>query len=248
MIKQNDTSMRKIISLMRRAIEDYNMIKTGDRIAVGVSGGKDSLALLCALAKLSEFYPERFEVVGLTLEMGYGADFSEVQKLCADLGIEYHIKQTNIKEVVFDIRKETNPCSLCANMRRGALNTFAKEHGCNKIALGHHNDDVLETFFLSMFYEGRVSCFEPVTYLDRIDITLIRPMIYVRERDIKGAARNNSLPVVYNPCPADGNTKRQDMKELIARLEKEQYPGLRKRLFHAVQYSGISGWKPQRRR
>ena len=237
--------MRKIISLIRRAIEDYDMIKDGDRVAVGVSGGKDSLVLLCAMAKLSGFYPKKFSVVGLTLDMGFGADYSPVADMCRELGIEYHIKETNIKEVVFDIRKESNPCSLCANMRRGALNSFAKEHGCNKVVLGHHNDDVLETFFLSLMYEGRVSCFDPITYLDRIDITLLRPMIYVRERDIRGAVRNNPIPVVKNPCPADGNTKRQEMKELIARLEKEQYPGLRKRLFHAVQYSGIGTWLPE---
>lgn len=247
MIAMNDTAMRKIISHVRSAVEDYDMIADGDRIAVGVSGGKDSLVLLCVLAKLAEFYPKKFTVVGLTLETGYGADFSKVKALCEKLGVEYHVKATNIKEVVFDIRKESNPCSLCANLRRGALNTMAKEYGCNKIALGHHNDDVLETFFLSLMYEGRISCFDPVTYLNRIDITLLRPMIYVRERDVKAAARNNELPIVKNPCPADGATKRQDMKELIARLEHEQHPGLRKRLFHAVQYSGMAAWKPNKK-
>lgn len=248
MIAMNDTAMRKVVSHVRSAVEDYDMIADGDRIAVGVSGGKDSMVLLCVLAKLAEFYPKKFTVVGLTLETGYGADFSKVEELCAKLGIEYHIKETNIKEVVFDIRKESNPCSLCANLRRGALNTMAKEYGCNKIALGHHNDDVLETFFLSLMYEGRISCFDPVTYLNRIDITLLRPMIYVRERDVKAAARNNELPIVKNPCPADGETKRQEMKELIYRLEQEQHPGLRKRLFHAVQYSGMEAWKPNKKR
>lgn len=244
MISMNDTSMRKVVSLTRRAIEDYDMISDGDKIAVGISGGKDSLTLLCALAQLSRYYPKKFTVTGLTLEMGYGADFSQVQALCRDMGAEFYIEQTNIKDVVFDIRKESNPCSLCANMRRGALNSLALKHGCTKIALGHHNDDVLETFFLSLMYEGRISCFDPVTYLDRTGVTLLRPMIYVRERDIKAAARNNLLPIVHNPCPADGGTKRQEMKELIARLEKEQYPGLRKRLFHAIRSSGMEAWKP----
>lgn len=238
--------MKKIVSLTRRAIEDYDMIKEGDRIAVGVSGGKDSLVLLNALAELSRYYPKKFEVVALTLDLGYKADYSEVQRMCDKIGVEYKVKYTNFKEIIFDIRQESNPCSLCAKMRRGALNDMALENGCHKVALGHHNDDVLETFFLSLMYEGRVNCFSPVTYLDRTQIYQIRPMIYVRERDIRGAVRNNDIPVVYNPCPADGVTKREDMKQLIARLEKETQPGLRKRLFHAVQYSGIDGWAKQR--
>lgn len=235
--------MKKVVSLTRRAIEDYDMIKEGDRIAVGVSGGKDSLVLLSALAELSKYYPKKFTVVALTLDMGRGTDFSEIEKLCADLGVEYYIKKTNIWEVIFDIRNEKNPCSLCAKMRRGALNDFAIEHGCRKIALGHHNDDALETFFLSLMYEGRIHCFSPVTYLDRTDIYQIRPMIYVRERDIRGAVRNRNIHVVKSKCPVDGSTKRQEMKELIVRLEKEQYPGLRKRIFRAIQDSQIDGWR-----
>ena len=219
------------------------MISEGDRIAVGVSGGKDSLVLLCALAELSRYYPKKFTVVALTLDMGYGSDFSEIEKLCAKLGVEYHIKKTNIWEVIFDMRREKNPCSLCAKMRRGALTDFAIEHGCRKIALGHHNDDVLETFFLCLMYEGRIHCFSPVTHLDRRGVYQIRPMIYVRERDIRGAVRNAGLVTVKSKCPADGVTKRQEMKELIARLEKEQPPGLRKRLFRAVRGSGIDGWR-----
>ncbi len=234
--------MKKVVSLTRKAIEDYNMINDGDRIAVGVSGGKDSLVLLCALAELSRYYPKRFTVVALTLDMGYDSDFSEIQKLCDKLGVEYHIKKTNIWEVIFDIRKESNPCSLCAKMRRGALNDFALENNCHKVALGHHNDDVLETFFLSLMYEGRINCFSPVTYLDRTDVYQIRPMVYVRERDIRGAVRNAEIPVVKSKCPVDGVTKRQDMKEFIQRLEKEQYPGIRKRIFRAIQDSTIDGW------
>lgn len=234
--------MKKVISLTRKAIEDYNMIEDGDRIAVGVSGGKDSLVLLCALAELSRYYPKKFTVVALTLDMGYDSDFSEIQKLCDKLGVEYHIKKTNIWEVIFDIRKESNPCSLCSKMRRGALNDFALENNCRKVALGHHNDDALETFFLCLMYEGRISCFSPVTYLDRTDLYQIRPMVYVRERDIRGAVRNAQIPVVKSKCPADGVTKRQDMKEFIQRLEKEQYPGIRKRIFRAIQDSAIEGW------
>ncbi|HIT85919.1 MAG TPA: tRNA 2-thiocytidine(32) synthetase TtcA [Candidatus Ornithomonoglobus intestinigallinarum] len=234
--------MKKVVSLTRRAIEDYNMINEGDKIAVGVSGGKDSLVLLCALAELSRYYPKKFTVTALTLDMGGDGDFSEIEALCARLGVEYYVKRTNIREVVFDIRKEKNPCSLCAKLRRGALTDFAIEHGCRKIALGHHNDDVLETFFLCLMYEGRIHCFSPVTHLDRRGVFQIRPMIYVRERDIRGAARNAGLNVVKSGCPADGTTKREEMKELIARLEKEQPPGLRKRLFRAVRDSSIDGW------
>ena len=235
--------MKKVVSLTRKAIEDYDMIQDGDRIAVGVSGGKDSLVLLVALAELSRYYPKKFTVVGLTLDMGYGSDFSEVEALCRRLDVEYYIKKTNIWEVIFDIRHESNPCSLCAKMRRGALNDFAIEKGCKKVALGHHNDDVLETFFLSLMYEGRISCFSPVTYLDRTEMYQIRPMIYARERDIRGAVRNYDIKVVKSKCPADGETKRQSMKELIRELEKREHPGLRKRLFRAIQDSSIEGWK-----
>lgn len=235
--------MKKIVSLTRRAIEDYAMIDEGDKIAVGVSGGKDSLALLKALSELSGYYPKKFTVCAVSLDIGYNADFTQIRKLCEDLGVEYKIKQTNIKEIVFDIRHETNPCSLCAKMRRACLNKAAIELGANKIALGHHNDDVLETFMLSLMYEGRIHCFSPVTYLDKTGITVLRPMIYVRERDIRGAARKYAFPVVSNPCPADGETKREYMKDLIRRLEKETYPGIRKRLFTAVCTSGMEGWK-----
>ncbi len=235
--------MKKVVSLTRRAIEEYKMIEEGDKIAVGVSGGKDSLVLLCALAELSKYYPKKFTVMALTLDMGYNSDYSGIQSLCDELGVEFKVKYTNIKEVIFDIRKESNPCSLCAKMRRGALNDFALENGCHKVALGHHNDDVLETFFLSLMHEGRISCFSPVTYLDRTDLYMIRPMIYVRERDIRGVVNNHNIPVIHNECPADGYTQREYMKDLIKRLEKEMHPGLRKRLFRAVQDSTIDGWK-----
>lgn len=237
--------MRKITSLVRRAVEDYDMIADGDKIAVGVSGGKDSLVLLNALASLSRYYPKKFTVMGITIDMGYKCDYSEIQAMCDKIGVEYAVKYTDIKEIIFDVRKETNPCSLCAKMRRGALNDAAVENGCNRVALGHHNDDVLETFMLSLLYEGRINCFTPVTYLDRTNVYSIRPMLYVRERDVKGVVARYDIPVVKNPCPADGVTQRQYMKELLARIEKETKPGLKKRMFTAVQNSGIEGWKPE---
>ncbi len=233
--------MEKLVGMIRRAIDEYDMVKEGEKIAVGVSGGKDSLVLLKALHRLSRYHPKKFTVCGITLDMGYGCDYYPVQKMCEELGIEYTVKKTNFKEIIFDIRQEKNPCSLCAKMRRGALNDAAIENGCRKIALGHHNDDVLETFFLSLLYEGRIHCFAPVTYLSRMDVWQIRPMIYVRERDIRGVVRHEDIPVVHNPCPANGLTKRQDMKELIARLEKQTPPGLRKRLFTAIR-GGVADW------
>lgn len=235
--------MKRITSLVRKAVEDYNMIEEGDCVAVGVSGGKDSLVLLAALSSLSRFYPKKFNVIGLTLDMGYNLDYSQIEAFCNHYGVKYFVKNTNIKEVIFDYRKEENPCSLCAKMRRGALNDFAIEMGAKKVALGHHFDDVLETFLLSLFYEGRINCFSPITYLDRTDIYQIRPLIYTKEGDIKGAVKRNNVPVVKNPCPADGVTKRQEMKDLISMLDKSVNPGLKKRLFTAIKNSSIDGWK-----
>lgn len=235
--------MKRIITCVRKAVEDYDMIQDGDKVAVGVSGGKDSLVLLGALANLSRYYPKKFSVIGLTVDMGYGLDYTEIKKYCESFGAEHKVKYTNIKEIVFDERKEPNPCSLCAKMRSGALNDFAIENGCTRVALGHHNEDVLETFFLSLMYEGRINCFPPVTYMDKTDLYRIRPLIYVREGDIKGAVRRLGVPVLHNPCPADGNTKRKEMKDLIARLNKEMTPGLKKRLFTAIKNSEIDGWK-----
>ncbi len=234
--------MRKLLSYTRRAVDDYNMISEGDRIAVGVSGGKDSIALMLALNSLKRFYPKKFELVAITLSMGFkDADYSSLIKLCEDNGIELIIEETNIAEIVFDIRKEASPCSLCAKMRRGALHDVAISHGCNKVALGHHNDDVIETFFLCLFQEARINCFSPVTYLDRRNIHLIRPFIYVPENEIKHFIKANGIETVKNPCPADGNTKRQYMKDLIRDLCKEN-KGLKERLFHAVNTSKIDGW------
>ncbi len=237
--------MKRIVSRVRKAVEDYDMIQDGDRIGVGVSGGKDSLVLLGALSMLSRYYPKKFTVVGLTLDMGYNPDYSGIQKYCDELGVEYIVKPTNIAEVIFDYRKEENPCSLCAKMRRGALNDLAIEQGCKRVALGHHNDDVLETFLLSLLYEGRINCFSPVTYLDRTDLYSIRPMIYVREGDIKGVAKRLEIPVIKSSCPVDGNTKREEIKNILADLDKSVNAGLKKRLFTAIQTSGIDGWVRQ---
>lgn len=234
--------MRKILSAMRRAIQDYDMIKPHDKIAVGVSGGKDSLALLCALADYRKFSEVPFEVMGITLDMGFeGTDFSPIAAMCREMGVEYILKKTDIAEILFDIRKEKNPCSLCAKMRRGAVNDLATEYGCQKVALGHHNEDVIETFFLSLFYEGRLNCFSPVTYLSRKDIHVIRPLIYVAEGDIKGFAKRANLPVVHNPCPMDGVSKRQDMKDFINEKQALDH-SFKTRMMHAIQ-TGLDDWK-----
>ena len=218
------------------------MIEDGDVIAVGVSGGKDSLALLATLANLRRFYPKKFELKAITLEMGYEEmDFTPVAELCKKLDVEYITRQTDIKTIVFDIRQEENPCSLCAKMRRGALNDTAKQCGCNKVALGHHYDDVIETVMMSLLYEGRFNCFLPMTYLNRRDITVIRPMIYAPEAYIKSLVRRLELPVVHNPCPADGNTKREEIKQLIRTLEHQNH-GVRQRIFGAVQRYPLRGW------
>ncbi len=231
--------IRHILSCVRRAVEAYNMIEDGDRIAVGLSGGKDSLALFCAMKNLQLFYPKRFELVGITVSMGFeGMDFSGVEKLCYDNGCEFKLVETQLAKVIFENRKESNPCSLCAKMRRGILHDAAKEMGCNKLALGHHYDDVVETFMLNLFHEGRLGAFLPVTYLSRKDITLIRPFIYVQEKDVRYFAGKNELPIVKNLCPEDGHTEREKVKQLIASLDKE-HKGLKHRLFTAVERGGL---------
>ena len=238
---------KRLLSFVRRAVDDYSMIEDGDRIAVGISGGKDSLALLLALASLRRFYPKHFELVGISIDMGLeGMDFSPISELCQSLDVEYRIIKTEISKIIFEYRQESNPCSLCAKMRRGALNTAAKEAGCNKVALGHHFDDVVETFMLNLFFEGRIGTFSPVTYLSRMDITVIRPMVYMPEKDVRYIAGKLSLPVVSSTCPADGNTQREEMKQLLSRLEKENR-GLRYRIFGAIVRSEIDGFSPHSR-
>ena len=235
--------MKRILSYTRRAVDDYEMIHEGDRIAVGISAGKDSLTLLHALAGLRRFYPKKFELVAITVDMGFeGMDFTPIRELCEKLDVTYIIAKTEISRIIFDVRKEKNPCSLCAKMRRGALHNAAKEAGCNVVALGHHFDDVVETFMLNLFYEGRIGCFQPVTYLSRKDITVIRPMIYMPEKDIRYFTNRVTLPVVKSTCPADGNTERESMKQLLHNLEREN-KGLRYRIFGALQRGNIDGFK-----
>lgn len=220
------------------------MIKEGDRIAVGVSGGKDSIALLAAMANLRKFYPEKFELVAITLDPRFGGedgDYSEIEKLCEELEVEYIVKRTQLAEVIFDIRKESNPCSLCARMRRGALHDAAIASGCNKIALGHHLDDVAETFIMNLFNGGTLDCFMPVTYLSRKDLYMIRPMIFARESDCARVVRRANLPVVKSRCPADGTTERQEVKEFLDSLEKK-YGSVRHKILGAMQRKEINGY------
>ena len=234
--------MRRVLSYIRRAVDDYKMINEGDRIAVGISGGKDSSTLALGLNALKRFYPQRFEIVPISLDMGFnGMDYSPLTECFKNAGMDLIIQKTNIAEIVFDIRQEKSPCSLCAKLRRGALHDAAKEHGCNKVALGHHFDDVIETFFLSLFYEGRIGCFSPVTYLDRKDIHVIRPLIYMTEHQVIGFMNRNSVPTVKSSCPADGNTKREEMKNLLKRLNSENH-GLSERVFTAIKDT-LPDWK-----
>ncbi|MPM02914.1 tRNA-cytidine(32) 2-sulfurtransferase [bioreactor metagenome] len=244
--------MNKLLGYVRRCVEDYKMIDSGDRIAVGVSGGKDSLTLLVAMVKLREFYPKPFTVEAFTLDMGAAdgrekMDFSGVARLCGTLDVPYTILPSEIHHIIFDLRKEKNPCALCAKMRRGALHDALLERDIHKIALGHHFDDAVETFFLSLFYEGRLSCFQPVTYLDRTGITQIRPMLYCGEGFIRNTAAKLELPVVKNACPANGYTKRQEVKELIRELSK-RYPNLKEYAFGAMQRLPLPEWGPAEHR
>ncbi len=236
--------MQKVIGKVRAAVERYNMIEEGDRIAVGVSGGKDSLFLLCALAKLKIFYPKKFEIVAITIDPCFGnenADFSEVEKLCESLGVPYVIRRTELGKIIFEYRKEENPCSLCARMRRGMLHDMTKEAGCNKIALGHHHDDAAETFMMNLLYGGKIGCFSPVTYLSVKDITMIRPLIFMDDNEVQNAVNRMNLPVVKSKCPEDGVSKRAETTELIKNLEKE-FPDIKNKITGAMQRAGISGW------
>ena len=233
--------MRRILSYLRRAVDDYKMIQEGDKIAVGLSGGKDSILTMLALANLRRFYPNKFELIAITLDMGLeGFDATPLQKLCEENNVEYHVEKTHIKEIVFDIRKEKNPCSLCANLRRGILYDTAKQMGCNKVALGHHMDDVMETLFMSLIYEGRIHTFAPVTYLSRKDIHIIRPMVYVPEKEVKRYMKQNEISVVKSTCPADGETKREYIKDLIYKLNKENHK-VRESIFGAI--TRMDDWK-----
>lgn len=234
--------IQQVYSLVRRAIDDYGMIEEGDNIAVGISGGKDSLTLLHALSGLRRFYPKKFDIHAVTVDLGFdNLNLDKIKNLCRELNVPYTIVSTDIAQIVFEERKESNPCSLCAKMRKGALNQAIKEAGCNKVAYAHHKDDVVETMIMSLLFEGRFHTFSPVTYLDRMDLTVIRPLIYMNEADVIGFVNKYEVPVVKSPCPADGHTKREYVKNLIRDINLET-PGVKERMFAAIRNGNMKGW------
>lgn len=235
--------LQQVLSYVRRAVDDYGMIEEGDRIAVGISGGKDSLTLLYALHGLQRFYSRHFEIHAVTVDLGFqNLNLDRIKELCAELGVSYTVVQTDIAQIIFEERKETNPCALCAKMRKGALNQAIKKAGCNKVAYAHHKDDIVETMLMSLIFEGRFHTFSPVTYLDRTEITVIRPLMYMNEVDVIGFVNKYNLPVVKSPCPADGYTKREYVKELLRKLNLEN-PGVKERMFTAIQNGNMKGWE-----
>lgn len=237
--------LQQLLSFTRKAVDEYAMIQEGDHIAVGISGGKDSLTLLYALHGLKRFYPNKFELSAITVDLGYeDFDLTPVQELCKELDVPYRIVTSEIAHILFDVRKETNPCSLCAKMRKGALNDAVKEMGCNKVAYAHHKDDIIETMLLSLIFEGRFHSFSPKTYLDRMDLTVIRPIMFIDEADVIGFKNKNNLPVVKSKCPIDGHTKRQYAKDLVKQLNTE-HSGAKERMFTAILNGDINGW-PER--
>ena len=235
--------LQQVLSVVRKAIDDYHMIEEGDKIAVGISGGKDSLTLLYALNGLKRFYPKKFDIIAITVDLGFkNLNLEKIQSLCDELQVEYIVQKTDIAKIIFDDRKETNPCSLCAKMRKGALNDAIKTAGCNKIAYAHHKDDVIETMLMSLIFEGRIHTFSPVTYLDRMDLTVIRPLMYMNEADVIGFVNKYEVPVVKSPCPADGHTKREYIKQLLRQLNLEN-PGVKERMFTAIKNGNLKGWE-----
>ena len=234
---------KRLLSFVRRAVDDYGLIEEGDKIAVGVSGGKDSLTLLATLADLRRFYPKKFDIVAITVDMGFeGGDFTPIVNFCKEIDVEYIIEKTEIARIIFDVRQESNPCSLCAKMRRGCLHAAAVNAGCNKVALGHHYDDAVETFMMNLFFEGRLGCFSPKSYLSNRKITLIRPLLYATEKDVQYYTRRKELPVLTSLCPEDHATERENMKNLLSELERTN-KGLKHRIFHAMCKSEIDGFK-----
>ena len=234
------------MGLMRRCIDDYNMIESGDRVAVGVSGGKDSLVLLVLLAGLREYFNKPFTLEAITIDMGLGMDYAPIEALCAQIGVAYSVVHTEIAPIIFEHRKEKNPCSMCAKMRRGALNQAILDKGFNKLALGHHYDDAVETFVMNLLFEGRIGCFQPVTNLDRTGIIQIRPRLYIHERTVDNFVTRHQLPVIENRCPVDKTTKREEVKKLVYELSKT-YPDLKERIFGAMQRYPLEEWAPQGR-
>ena len=238
--------MQKLMGLVRRCVDDYSMIQEGDRIAVGVSGGKDSLVLLVLLAGLKNYFHKKFALEAITIDKGLGMDYSAVQALCDKWEVPYTVVKTEIGPIIFDYRKEKNPCSMCSKMRRGALNQAIVDKGFNKLALGHHYDDAVETFMMSLIYEGRISCFQPVTNLDRTGVIQIRPMLYIHEKTVDNFAKRMELPVLENRCPVDKYTKREEIKQLVFDLSNT-YPDLRERIFGAMQRFPLPEWQPHGR-
>lgn len=238
--------MQKLMGLVRRCVDDYHMIEAGDKIAVGVSGGKDSLVLLMLLAGLREYFDKPFELEAITIDMGLGMDYSGIAELCEQWKVPYHIVKTEIGPIIFDYRKEKNPCSMCAKMRRGALNQAILDRGFHKLALGHHYDDAVETFVMSLLFEGRISCFQPVTNLDRTGIIQIRPMLYIHEKTVDHFALQQGLPIIANRCPVDKTTKREEVKQLVFQLS-QTYPDLKERIFGAMQRYPLPEWEPKGR-
>lgn len=238
----NKFNTRRLLSFARQAVQHYKMIEDNDKIAVGVSGGKDSIALLITLAELRRFYPKKYELIAITIDSGFGnMDFTSIQKICDMYEIPYFLKKTEIAKVIFEERNESNPCSLCSKMRKGILYEIAKENGCNKVALGHHFDDSVQTFMLNLIHEGRIGSFMPVTYLSRMNLTLIRPMIYAKEKDIKYFISQNKIEVVKNTCPEDKNTEREEIKNLVKSLD-DKYDGFSHRVMHALEVAQIDGY------
>ncbi|MFI3237208.1 MAG: tRNA 2-thiocytidine biosynthesis TtcA family protein [Lachnospiraceae bacterium] len=234
--------LQQLLSYTRQAVDDYEMIREGDVIAVGISGGKDSLTLLYALHGLKRFYPKSFQIHAISIDLGFeNVSFDGIKKLCDALDIPYTIIKTQIGAIIFEERKEKNPCALCANMRRGAMNRAAIDLGCNKIAYGHQKDDLVETFMMSLMYEGRIHCYSPITSFDDIGLTVIRPLLYVKEADVKGFVKKQNLPILKSPCPADGNTKRSDMRDLLRELNKSN-KGVKDKIFHAIIHQDLEGW------
>ena len=238
--------MQRLMGLVRRCVDDYDMIKAGDKVAVGVSGGKDSLVLLVLLAGLKKYFNKPFELEAITIDMGLGMDYSGIQALCDKWEVPYTVVKTEIGPIIFDYRKEKNPCSMCSKMRRGALNQAILDKGFNVLALGHHYDDAVETFMMSLIYEGRISCFQPVTNLDRTGVTQIRPMLYIHEKTVDNFAHRMELPVLENRCPVDKYTKREEIKQLVFELSKT-YPDLKDRVFGAMQRFPLPEWDPKGR-
>ena len=235
--------MQKILGYMRKAIDNYNMIEEGDKIAVALSGGKDSVTMLMGLKNLQRFYPKKFDIIAVTINPGFeGFDTDLLKNICKNIDVPLVIEDGHMKEIVFDIRQEKNPCSLCANIRRGMLNSIALREGCNKIAVGHNEDDVLETFIMNLFYAGSINTFAPISYMDRSKMTLIRPLIYAPEKYIRNFVKKNNITIMPKACPMDGISKREDIKTLLKNLQKD-IPNIRANLYGAIKRGNVNGFK-----